>query len=86
MQTAGQLNPGLTFTAELSAHEGGRRDTSSEREGGVCLIMSGSVPFYPLEKWRKPEGTGEETDLRGDVRRACDWSFAKNNINGKNIK
>lgn len=52
----------------------GRRNTSSKREGGVCLIMSVSVLFHLLEKQRekqrKPKGTGEETDLQGDARKA----------------
>lgn len=32
MQTAGQLNPGLTLTAELSAHEGGGGETPAVKE------------------------------------------------------
>lgn len=49
MQTAGQRNPGLTLTAELSIQEGGRRNTISQREGGVWLIMRDHVQFHPLE-------------------------------------
>lgn len=37
--------------------------------------MSGDVPFHPLEKQRKSEGTGEETDLRGDVKEACNSGY-----------
>lgn len=42
--------------------------------------MSGSVPFHPLEKQRKSEGTGEETDLQGDVEGAT-LAICKNNVN-----
>lgn len=55
MQTAGQRNPGLTLTAELSTQEGGRRNTTSQREGGVWLIMRNHVPFHPLENQRERE-------------------------------
>ena len=67
MQTAGQLNPGLTLTAELSTQEGGRRNTTSQREGGVWLIMRNHVLF---SSDGKPEGVREAKKIKkGMVRR-----------------
>ena len=70
MQTAGQLNPGLTFTAELSTQEGGRRNPTCQREGGVWLTMRNHVLFHPLENQRefrrKPKGNKGTLGRRRD--------------------